>query len=470
MIVGGSAKHAIIDSKFLLEFICKELVNNKKISSTLLPADYSINNPWEHFTKIVQVAKLIPSSLSHLANTRKGTYGIYRIPSSAFYYETIDALLDEAFTHSKSYDVISHLLQPRYRSHYVHSFLVGALGWWMLHNVKFKGNYLHECYVESIKKRYSGQGYDLWDIWWSIATLHDVGYPVSLFLRRIELLCSFSYNYPALGTAHSSHVPDQVILSGIIESLLLSSFKGKLSESLIELTMLFLNKMKSKSSLSSFNFKELKGELFKAVYQAVITCLEEIAESFIRDDGGSSRESFKSKLLKYKASGRPAEKIRKFVCQFDHGVMSAIIASQFIGETARWKDDPIPDLIFSPIVFHGLKSVGRGEKITCEITDDFDIFFLRLVDEMQEWNRSILSDKREEILIESERIEIGPFKGAHQYIDLEKMEIGFEMNNIDALLKTGWSFKEFLNAKKSSFKLLELAGHKFKPKLKLGII
>ncbi|MBU4122022.1 MAG: hypothetical protein KKA48_10790, partial [Proteobacteria bacterium] len=98
---------------------------------------------------------------------------------------------------------------------------------------------------------------------------------------------------------------------------------------------------------------------------------------------------------------------------------------------------------------------------------------LRLIDEMQEWNRGILSDKRDEILIESERIKIGNFieeADGTKYIDLEKIEIVFEMSNIDALLKTGWSFKEFLNAKKSSLKLLELAGHKFEPKLKLEII
>jgi len=64
------------------------------------------------------------------------------IPTSNFYYKDIDRLLAEAIDKAKSYDVISHLLQPRYRSHYIHSFLVGALGWWMLQNVKFEDNYL----------------------------------------------------------------------------------------------------------------------------------------------------------------------------------------------------------------------------------------------------------------------------------------------------------------------------------------
>ena len=50
------------------------------------------------------------------------------------------------------------------------------------------------------------------------------------------------------------------------------------------------------------------------------------------------------------------------------------------------------------------------------------------------------------------------------------MEIVFEMSNIDALLKTGWSFEEFLNDKKSSLELLKLADRNFEPKLKIEII
>ena len=396
------------------------------------------------------------------------------IPTSSFYYEDNDRLLDEAINEAKSYDVISHLLQPRYRSHYIHSFLVGALGWWMLQNVKFEDNYLGDCYEKFIQKRYSGRGYDLWDIWWSVAILHDVGYPVSLFLKRIELFCSLSYNYPGLGTSSQINISDKVILSNIIESLLSSSFKGELSKNLLCCLKLFLTNMTPRPSLSDRKFKKLTGELFRAVYEELRNSLDGIIKTVIRDNGSHSGKSLKDKLVKYNNYSKSSKKVKEFVCQFDHGVMSTIIASQFIGAGTldRWKGDPIPDLIFSPIAFHGLKNVGR-EKITCEIKEDSDIFFLRLVDQIQEWNRGILSDKRDEILIESKRIKIGPFtnkEGGPKYIDLEKMEIVFEMSNIDVLLKTGWSFEEFLNDKKSSFKLLELAGRKFEPKLKIEII
>jgi hypothetical protein len=462
-----------LDSSFLRKFALNELKSKRDVDISPC-SDSIIKNEWEHFQKICEVANLIPSSLSFKVKARKTTYGIFDIPFSSLKYHDIEKLNSEA-VRSRSYDIPSHILQPRYRTHYVHSFLVGALGWWMLHKIKFRGEFLCKHYERFIRRRYSSNGYDLWDIWWTIALLHDIGYPVSLFWKRVPLLLSLCYSYPQYPSDSVSGSYDNFI-QGIHQSLLSETFEGDflhyLSEWFNNIHYCMIDRLRSRVSKFDVVFREMIDMETRNFLQNI-----HISDIPVRDEkrgkkGG--KPSLRDLLIKYYSDSRGLNPSENRFMQLDHGIASAILAIAYL-QTPFLKDDPVAQLIFTPIVFHGLKTIraeGKKEEIdvSVEIMEDFDIFFLRLVDQLQEWQRAILIEKTNEILIESSRIRLGPIYERKGYLDLEDMEVILVINNNrDVLVKSGWSFEVIKKDKQAAFAELRIDGKPLSLNFKLDV-
>lgn len=454
-----AGKAISINTNFLIQYVHQAL---EKRMSKNLPEPLRITNEWEHFEEIDKFIALIARSLSFRVEAEEGVYPNF---STEVPYNAIESLYEE-FIKNKSFDLYAHIFQPRYRAHFTHNFLVGALGWWALENIWCKKKSLKEHYISFIKKTYDLAAYDVWDIWWTVALLHDIGYPLSLLWKKIPMLLSLSYNYPAATEFFS------MMVKAFTSTAFFTDFSEKIKKSVENLERNIMNNLVKNPELDVASREAIQ----HGFYDDVLQYLHRVILPF---RSRNAKNNFVSIYHKYlsddKEDGEEIDHTKNLFKSLDHGIISSILIYQHLKRspliTRDLEDDPIVDFILNPIAFHNLKKVN--EKILeFDMEQDFDVFFLRLIDQLQEWGRGIMLEKSNEFLIESRSIQLGPIeKNKKDKIDLERLEITYTFNNYrDVLKKSGWSFGVFNEDKQRSFQTLKIYRKIFEPKIKIEIV
>lgn len=469
--------HILFNNESLLEKSSVFLENRILGTDFPLEIDNSrIHNQVELFKRVSHQNQYISKSLLSSIRGNSGNFGFSVNHHCSLHYTDSSLLLSEAIR-SKKYDFIAHLLQPRYRSHYCHSFFVGVLGWWMLENVYCGSKLLKDVYNEFIEDHYNGDAYDLWDIWWLVALLHDIGYPFSLIWKRLPLLISLNSQYPIssiLNDGKYSNPFDQIIdiLTEHFNSPYVESFKELLKFGIEQQIELLDSNVENGHVKFQQEFLKCIHEYFIHIHNSKFLPVRNTG----RDSDQLPLKHVLEELYLSKKSSRCDIKSLFDNKPIDHGIASVIFSNAFHKKNGNneLSNDKLSQLIFTPIAFHNLeiKDEALNKQDYYDSRYDFDILFLRLVDQLQEWGRGILIEKTNEILIESKCIKIGSIFPESDKIDIkEGLEITYMFDDENFVFsKAGWDFEKIREDKKKAFRKLRIDGKEINIRVRMELL
>lgn len=304
---------------------------------------------------------------------------------------------------SSELDVLLYLTRKRYRDHYKHQFLVGALGWFLL-DIELPGG---KTLREEIEDKSQLSSEQINQAWWTAALLHDHGYPLSYILRSVREI---------------NRVKGEISYGkGIIDKIrsLYDSYDKVFSHEL--LSMIQIDKL----SLMQSKVQRL---LLAFIPKEHVNLLAKIENEFI----------------------------------FDHGVIGAINLVSYLDESGCSIDDNswIKESLIA-ICFH------NSLHLTPDISfrEHPIAFLLRLCDELQEWDRKTFNKNNLEskLEIETDHIKLGHFtydykRKRYRLLENKCLSVLFEYLDPNVLKRTDWDLGCFENSKRKNLSALKIDG------------
>ncbi len=317
---------------------------------------------------------------------------------------------------SSRMDTLLFLSQKRYRDHYKHQFLVGALGAFLLDVVVDAEQ--SETLRQRIARISGLTDRDVDRSWWIAALLHDHGYPISYILQS-------SIEIKKLGQVLSN----DVTTADEVRNLYMSR-----------------SEVFSQALLDSFNSGDPRtaSTFFDMCLNAVLP--PPLRNNLVNLNG---------------------------LNVYDHGLVGALnlinLVADTIGIPGTINPKTVSFINSNPWFLQSLVAIAchnhEGFALDTKGYNQYPIaFLLRLCDELQEWDRHTFFKQNidSDVLIETDHIKIGRLTydttRNHYVLDDQSgyLNVMFEYRNPDILERTGWNLSIFENSKKSNLRALGL--------------
>lgn len=334
-------------------------------------------------------------------------------PSTDIRIQTIIGRIANLIKATENVDFQLYLTEKRHRDHFVHQFNVASLGWHLL-NIYINDNYK---LVDKIANIYEVDIGTITITWWIASLLHDHAYPVQSTLWSLQRL---------------EYLKNTTILNDVVRNYT-NAFKssgrsGWLSNDLQDVLFIF-DRRRGDNTLVS--------EIKKVVFEK----LQEL------------NEDIRKKLnLELDLTNCNTE---KYYC--DHGVLGAINLfgiTKDLGNNLGEMTKPL-EIAGKAIFLHNLNGMNGLPRHEIDFSKDPLVYLLILVDEIQEWSRTIFGDNGPYVV--SQEASLGSFekhktKAGEFSFNNQELRVNFIFNDHAKRQASGWDFRVFEEMKDHNLK------------------
>jgi hypothetical protein len=343
-------------------------------------------------------------------------------------------ILWEKILEMRRFDILPHFLKHRYRQHFMH---------------REKGTDDYVTVRDYFEEKYTTGWWTLDHIWWLICLLHDHAGPISIYYENRDLFLKLNRHYGTKIQELFSYKHETGFISIELEEIIKDNLERRermldevleSNKEIDQLNVLWKKANEKLKKTDDESGEKIRTTLFK--------------EHFIHPDYSKDLVSF----IYLRDDPRGI---------FDHGLLAAMnfisLHEQELPLYNNLEPDNIAQRILTPIAMHNIYNWNseddpkREYDLEVDFAEHGDVFFLKLIDQLQEWGRCIKI--KNQMHIESDRIFLSPtitYKGK-KCIDLENLTVTYVFDNKDdALVETGWELEEFKKDKINKFRTLKL--------------
>lgn len=348
--------------------------------------------------------------------------------------------LSKIISNTRHIDTIPYIHKERHRGHGQHQFFVGALGDFFLD----KAYIGHHTLLGYVCKKLKCTKNEVKIMWWDTALLHDHLYSLSYLFEK----------YPLLATIYKVQKEDALI-NKIFETYYNYLEQNAVHSKLLNLLKVFWDILKMEEADFQSFLNKPEAEEFITLFIEIINNSSIFLNARFEIDKNSPK-------LIYPVINCDGDKGKKTAGLSDHGLLAMlnILLLLRIEKKPMANFNGLQEVLFA-ITTHNLPNVE------IEFDSHPFAFLLKLVDQIQEWDRYIIVNNKP--INELTGIDIMAVGRKKKRIKLEDFEFGFVYQSRKDLAETKWDMHVLLKDKARQLSGLTISGRPFRIKCKIEI-